>query len=292
MSALFPSPAHPDTAAVKWRAWTDRLLSPGSSPVEQLEACKGWCDWSLASLGYDGAVSPPPGDPFGRDLYLSTGKALSPLAAARCVWEYRRTAVFLQGMQAALARAESLFRENVSMSSKPAAGRLLLCRCFSPFGIPPERVRFTLLDINEVSLEAAGRLIRALGVERSVVRVAADITQYRFATEERPHLIACEVLLRALKREPQVAATANLSPQLRPAPLRVRAVRRFRAQGGRLFPRARSGADIESLRRTARRAPLTCAPSSTSCARRSAEPRPGVRPARVRREGWNVSYSA
>src|SRR5690606_27285209 len=87
-----------------------------------------------------------------------------------------------------------------------------------PFALryPPEEVVFTLLDFHEVSLAGARRLAEDLGVTPSVrAWVAGDASEVRFAESERPHVIACEVLSRALKDEPQVAVTRHLAPQLR-----------------------------------------------------------------------------
>lgn len=91
-----------------------------------------------------------------------------------------------------------------------------------PFALryPPERLRVTLLDIHRPALDGALRLARELGVERSIGEcIQADATELRLRETQRPHVIACELLLRALKSEPQVSVTRNLAPQLRPGGL-------------------------------------------------------------------------
>jgi hypothetical protein len=80
----------------------------------------------------------------------------------------------------------------------------------------PEKVIFTLLDLHPAALEAAQRIADELSLRRSIgAFVAEEATSVRFAEEERPHVIACEMIQVALTREPQVAATLNLAPQLR-----------------------------------------------------------------------------
>ncbi len=40
---------------------------------------------------------------------LSNGKAISPVNAARCLWEYKRTAAFLRGILAAMLELKIIF---------------------------------------------------------------------------------------------------------------------------------------------------------------------------------------
>jgi hypothetical protein len=86
-----------------------------------------------------------------------------------------------------------------------------------PFALryPPSEVRFTLLDLHPRSLESAQQLAADLGVSESIRVLAADATTVRLPGDERPHIIACELVLNALRREPQVSATLNLAPQLK-----------------------------------------------------------------------------
>ena len=197
--------------------WTDCLLDAGRSPGDQRQAAGDWCTWALGALGIDENIAAYEQAPFFADRPLPTGKAISPLGAARCVLEYRRTAVFLQAMDAAL---RSLFErfpgETIHVLE---AGSGPLAPLALPFALryPPQKVVFTLLDIHPAALDGARRIAELLGIGSSIrAYLEADATTVRFAERDRPHLIACEVLLRALTKEPQVAATLNLAPQLRP----------------------------------------------------------------------------
>jgi hypothetical protein len=203
-----------------FRRWTECLLDPKRTPIDQLRAAQCWHDWALDVLGIDENAVPDWSAATRADTHLPTGKAISPLGAVRCLREYRRTAVFLQAMDRALREARRRFPGEtlhvVEAGCGPAAPLVL------PFAVryPPEEVMFTLLDLHAVSLEAARSAVEALGVAKSIRGyVAADATRFRFPNEDRPHVIACEVLLRALKREPQVAVTMALAPQRRPGGL-------------------------------------------------------------------------
>lgn len=147
-------------------------------------------------------------------IQLDTGVALAPRDAARSVVDFMRTARILQGLEAAVAQAARLF---------PAPVEVLYAGCgpFAPFFLllaalrGPEVVRFTLLDVHAASLAAAARAVAALGLGASVhAIVEADATRYRHGGPL--HVVVSEALERALEREPQVAITLNLAPQLTP----------------------------------------------------------------------------
>lgn len=195
--------------------WVECLLDPRATPGAQRAAAHAWCEWGLGLLGIDPAQTTPAQAEFARDTLLPTGKAISPLGAARCLWEYHRTAMFLQALDAAVAAAMSRFPGEtihvVEAGCGPLAPLALAARH------PRDRVQVTLLDLHADALRGARHVAEALGVAEHVrAWLAADATAHRFAPTERPHVVVAEVLLRALTSEPQVAATLNLAPQVRP----------------------------------------------------------------------------
>lgn len=201
--------------------WTEKLLDGTARADVHRDAAIAWCDWALTTLGIDeqrAALDPANG--FFAATRSRTGKAISPLAAAQCVREQRRTAVFMQATDAAIREARRRFPgEKIHVLE---AGCGPLAPMTLPFALryPPGEVCFSVLDLHEVSLDSVRRLAAELGVESSIHEyLPADATTVRFAPADRPHVIVCEVLLRALTREPQVAATLNLAPQLRPGGL-------------------------------------------------------------------------
>lgn len=201
----------------KFRQWTEDLLRLENGLEVHREAAQAWCAWALTALDVDEQRSFAWGTLFSANTRLPTGKAISPLAAARCVREYRRTTVFLQAMDTAIREARVRFPGETIHVLEAGCGPL------APLALPfalrydPDQVSFTLLDLHPVSLEGARKLAKDLGVADSIREyLAGDATQVKFDEAKRPHIIACEVLLRALQREPQVAATLNLAPQVRP----------------------------------------------------------------------------
>jgi hypothetical protein len=199
-----------------FRRWSKCLLDPSRAAGEQRDAAHAWCEWGLTLLEvneHEAAMHP---GAFSSNTELATGKAISPLGAARCLQDFRRTAVFLQAMDAALHAAFERFPGETIHVLEAGCGPL------APLALPfalrysPEQVIFTLLDLHSAALEAAQRVVDELGLRRSVrAFVAEEATSVRFAEKERPHVIACEMLQAALTSEPQVAATLNLAPQLR-----------------------------------------------------------------------------
>lgn len=205
------------TAAQTLLSLTDLLLDASQSPGVLREAAQQWYRWGLVTGNLGDEQNLLPHDPLLADQRLPSGTAISLLGAARCVLEYQRTAVFLRAMAAALRAARERFPGETIHVLEAGCGPLAPLTLPFALRYPPEQVVFTLLDIHPASLACAERLAKELGVRESMRGfVTADAAKIKFDEPNRPHVIACEVMLEALRKEPQVAVTMNLAPQLRP----------------------------------------------------------------------------
>jgi predicted RNA methylase len=137
---------------------------------------------------------------------LQSGKALSPRAAALCLKDPLRTAVFLRGVNEALRQREDA--EVVYAGTGPFAPLVLPLMARYP------RARFTLIDIHAQSVESVRRVTAHFGLSNSRI-VLADATTYQHG---RPiDVVIVETMQVALAKEPQLAIAHNLIPQLAPA---------------------------------------------------------------------------
>lgn len=158
----------------------------------------------------------PPREASAQPTALPGGEAISPQRAVLCLREQQRTAIYLRAAVAAVRAAQQKFPGEiihvVDAGCGPAAPVAL---CLAAH-FPSEQVQVTLLDIHPASLADARRLAAELGLERSIrATICGDACAVRFAEADRPHVVVAEVLRRALKKEPQVAVTRALAPQLR-----------------------------------------------------------------------------
>ncbi len=145
---------------------------------------------------------------------VKDGLAISPTQAALCAGEFQRTAIFLRGLHDAIA--EAVGREAPDPICVLYAGSGPFATLAAPLMtvFPPEKVRFTILDIHPVSLASAESVIRWLGLDASVDDyVLADACEYTIPADATPDIILSETMSTALEREPQVAIMRHLLGQ-------------------------------------------------------------------------------
>lgn len=148
-----------------------------------------------------------------KDIMLPSGKAISPSAAAHCLLEMKRTAVFLRGIHQAVLQ---------KLNNRTAKPVRILYAGTGPYGtlvIPllylftPDKIQVDFLDINPVSLEALRKLITELQLNDYIGSIyCEDATTFRVS--KTYDIVISETMLACLKNEPQVAIMQNLIPQL------------------------------------------------------------------------------
>jgi len=149
------------------------------------------------------------------EIYLAYGKAISPLDAARCLLDIGRTKKFVDGLRTVVAERLRL------TPGRPVHVLYAGCGPFATLALPlttvfrPDELQLTLVDISDVSIRSAQRVVEALGLG-SYVRAfhREDATTWRVPLEADINVVLVETMQRALTREPQVAIAWNLLAQL------------------------------------------------------------------------------
>ena len=215
---MFPGFIHRPTSADGSSLWleeiADELLSHQTEDT-RLNAAAGALYSLCSSVTGINEYSNHAGGSDG--IRLPSGEAICPRDAARCVLDYSRTAKFLRGLYAAILESQKRFPN--------AAIEILYAGCgpFAPLAIPlttrfsSAEIKFTLVDVHKRSLDGARRVFQALG-KGAFVRdyIQCDAASYKNDAPHVIHIVVVETMQAALEKEPQVAITMNLAPQLCP----------------------------------------------------------------------------
>jgi hypothetical protein len=151
----------------------------------------------------------------GSAISLPAGSAISPLDAARCMLDVRRTIVYLRGVYGAIREAQQRFPKEVIHVLYAGCGPFApLCLPLLPL-LAGQAVRFTLLDAHACAIESVKAIVAALPLEGgSVDCLVCDATRYRNPDYCPLHVIVSETMQQALEKEPQVAILMNTASQL------------------------------------------------------------------------------
>ena len=147
-----------------------------------------------------------------RNVFLSTGKAISPGQAAYCLLDIQRTIVFLRGIHKAILQLKKDVDGPVHILYAGCGPYATLLTPLTTL-FTPQEVRFHMMDINQESLPSVDRLYTYLQMRDYIEEfICGDAAAY---TIEKPvHLIISETMQPALSKEPQVSIMQNLLPQL------------------------------------------------------------------------------
>jgi hypothetical protein len=192
------------------------LLKDGPAPIDQRAAANELYGFFDALAGHPQDAVGTIAKPWQTETLLPTGKAINPFSAATCLLDYARTMAFARGVNAAIRAARDRFPgeriEVLYAGSGPFAPLALL----QTQAFAAEQVRFTLIDAHRPALDCVAGIVSKLGLDAYIEEpVHADAAAWTPAGGKRYHVVVAEVMQRALKVEPQVAVTLNLSPHLR-----------------------------------------------------------------------------
>ena len=149
------------------------------------------------------------------DIYLPSGRAISPMKAAHCLLEYQRTATFLRGIYKGIAQLKLNYPgERLHILYAGCGPYATLLTPLTAF-FKADEVAFHLLDINAIAIDAARKLFDSLELKEYVAEwICADATTYKVPEGTTMHLMISETMVNALRSEPQVEIMMNLLPQL------------------------------------------------------------------------------
>ncbi|MDT0554386.1 hypothetical protein [Patiriisocius hiemis] len=191
-----------------------QVLLETSSEAEEVTVAK-----SLAAL-YEELLA----QSSSKDQYASTfpthvdgGIALSSQHALDCLQDPLRTVRFIKATYHAIRDAQSIFKnqqiELVYAGCGPGAPIVLpLLSMFSP-----KELAITLVDINQSSITSVEALIKFLDATAYFRKsYLGNAIEYKHDTSLPLHIVVSETMDKGLIKEPQVAITQNLVPQLNP----------------------------------------------------------------------------
>jgi len=148
-------------------------------------------------------------------ITTSKGKALGLNHAAQCLLDYKRTVKFLKAMVMAIKEKQQNHpNETIHVFYAGCGPYAPFITLIAPL-FSPEEVQFSLLEINDKSLEYAKNLIQKLELTNYITNYyTADAVTFKIPEPEKYHILFSETLDALLYRECYVPILFNLLPQL------------------------------------------------------------------------------
>ena len=152
---------------------------------------------------------------YNQEVKTIGGIAISSKDAAFCVDDKLRTVRFIKGVNAAIQELKLRFKnEKINIVYAGCGPFATLITPLLPFFSPSE-IAITLLEINNASIQSIRKIIALPEIANYDIEViACDASLYKMPSDKTLHLVISETMFNGLVREPQVAITANLAPQL------------------------------------------------------------------------------
>jgi hypothetical protein len=150
------------------------------------------------------------------DCYTTTGVAISPVQAAKCLQEPLRTQVFLKAVRQAIIDVhERIDVEPISIlyAGTGPYGLLVLPLLALMKNLP---IKVCLIDIHQQNIDSVTRLIELLDITDNIISIdCADACQWTPKSVKCFDLIVSETMTHLLQREPQVFIFTHLEQYLK-----------------------------------------------------------------------------
>lgn len=148
-------------------------------------------------------------------VWLEGGYAVSPYSAGMCLFEIVRTRLFVLGLINAITDLLQLQKERPIQVLDAGCGPYALLSLLASLYFTKEDVQFHLLDIHRSNMQSAGKLIESLELsDRFDSYLVADACTFQWHRQKDLNIVIAETMLNGLRKEPQVALTLHLAPQL------------------------------------------------------------------------------
>lgn len=201
------------SSAILLKQYCDCLLDPQSGWEERRQILQQMHDLFVA-LGAFNAYNEELRSP---KIDVGSGAAIAPIWAAMCLFDIARTRQFVAGIKEAIADTSAAQKGKQVQVLDAGCGPYGLLSLLPALYFSPAEVQFTLLDIFPGNVNSARTLINALGMQPYFAElVCTDALTYTWPQQTPLHILVTETMNRALSKEPQVAISLHLSPQLAP----------------------------------------------------------------------------
>jgi hypothetical protein len=189
-----------------------QLLVTAAGPEQEWEAAK---KLAVVLNQFSLPDEQPFATQFVHEVKLKGGFALSPQHAILCVDEYIRTARFVRGVYLAIRELQSRFPNEVINILYAGCGpyATLLLPVLPLFS--EKELQVVLLDINAYSTHHVKQLLAEFGLQDYITNIiTGNAIGYQHPLSDPLHLVVTETMDKALTREPQVAISCHLAPQI------------------------------------------------------------------------------
>lgn len=148
------------------------------------------------------------------DILLDGGRAIAPAHAANVLTETPRTCTFARGLHDAILELKKRFpNERPLRILYAGTGPFATLALPSMATFSPEEVQFDLLEIQEISLRNARRILKACGFEGHCGQFIEE-DAITFKPSPKYHAVITETMGPGLTEEPQVKIMENLADAL------------------------------------------------------------------------------